>query len=126
MGNGEFTPDPDKTYGPRYATSVDDDLYHIAGRIMSDLKSSRSGVALPSQMVVAVAVHEATLIVHVFVPSKGSLRSIGYGVIRTMVFRAADRYNWKLKSDKRMCRYSVHCHVRTSTNKIGGAGFVIG
>lgn len=126
MGNGEFTPDPDRTYGPRYAVSADDDLYKIAGRILSDLKSSQSGVALPPTMTVGVAVNGTTLIVHVFVPSNESLRSIGYRVIRTMVGRAAERYNWRLKAKPHTTRYDVKCHVRTSSNKLDGAGFIIG
>lgn len=126
MGNGEFTPDPDKTYGPRYAISADDDLYGIAGRILSDLKSDQSGVGLPPQATVGVAVNGTRIIVHVFVPSNESLRTIGYRVIRTMVFRAAERYNWRLKADRRMARYDVTCHVSASSNKLDGAGFIIG
>lgn len=126
MGNREFTPDPDKWYGPRYAKSANDDLYQIAGRILSDLRSSQSGTTLPSPLAVAIGVNESTLIVHVFVPSNQSLRTLGRPLIRAMVLRAAERYNWKLKNNQHVTRFKVTCLVHTSRHGREMRGFLFG
>ncbi len=83
MGNEGFI--DDRWYGARYAQSANDDLYQVAGRILSDVKADQSTNQIPSSAVVVVAVMSSHITVQVHIQDPTQIKETKPEAVRARV-----------------------------------------
>ncbi|MFD1050544.1 hypothetical protein ACFQ1S_35970 [Kibdelosporangium lantanae] len=88
----------DRWYGIRYQESAGDDLYRLAGRILSDLKVDQYEGRLPKEAVLMVAVVDETMTVQVHLQSDVVREKWGSETIRARVTTVMARYNWRIRT----------------------------
>ena len=110
MGNEGFI--DDRWYGARYAQSANDDLYQVAGRILSDVKVDQSTNRIPSSAVVVVAVMSSHITVQVHIQDPTQIGETKPKSVRARVSAICERYNWHDREDTAVSRYTHSCQVR--------------
>lgn len=125
-----FHPDDDRYYGARYADSFGDDLFLVAGRILSDIKTDQRENKLPNNAVIIVAVQDSqtTISVQVHITPDQAAEPWAHESIRTRVNQIGDRYNWRGIENRADRRYRFFCQVRMVRSRYDaiGLGSVIG
>lgn len=110
MGDETFA--DDRWYGARYAVSAGDDLYLIAGRILSDLKIDQREDRMPPSAVFVVAVGGSTITVQVHLQNDADFERMGAESIRARAGAICERYNWKGRKNRADVRYKHQVQVR--------------
>jgi hypothetical protein len=110
MGNEGFI--DDRWYGARYAQSANDDLYQVAGRILSDVKVDQSTNRIPSSAVIVVAVMSSHITVQVHIQDPTQIGETKPKAVRARVSAICERYNWHDREDTAVSRYTHSCQVR--------------
>jgi butyrate kinase len=110
MGNEGFI--DDRWYGARYAQSADDNLYQVAGRILSDVKGDQPANQIPSSAVVVVAVMSNHITVQVHIQDPTQIQETKPESVRARVSAICERYNWHDRRDTAVSRYTHNCQVR--------------
>lgn len=102
----------DRWYGARYAQSANDDLYQVAGRILSDVKADQSTNRIPSSAVIVVAVMSSHITVQVHIQDPTQIGETKPKSVRARVSAICERYNWHDREDTAVSRYTHNCQVR--------------
>ncbi|TCO64933.1 hypothetical protein EV192_101717 [Actinocrispum wychmicini] len=115
-------------YGVRYHESVGEDLYRVAGRILSDLKTDQHEGRMPKEAVLMVAIMDHHMIVQVHLQSDMVRENWGSETIRARVYTVMARYNWKGRRNRADVRYTTVCKVRTVRDRLDALtlGAIIG
>ncbi|MBA0126299.1 hypothetical protein H0B56_12175 [Haloechinothrix sp. YIM 98757] len=108
--NDKFT--DDRFYGVRYHESAGEDLYQVAGRILSDLKLDQHEGRLPSTVVLVVAVSGKLITVQAHIQDGDEFARWEAETIRNRATTVADRYNWRGVHNRNDVRYDFACSVR--------------
>lgn len=118
----------DRLYGLRYAESAGEDLYRVAGRILSDLKVDQHEDRLPASAVFVIVVEETTITVKVHVQSDADIEQWSTPSIRARVYAIGDRYNWRGRDNRADMRFKVQAECRIVRGRLDAAlvGSMIG
>ncbi|SFE55068.1 hypothetical protein SAMN04487819_11685 [Actinopolyspora alba] len=122
------TPSDDRVYGVRTVDTLGEDLYLIAGRILSDLKADQAEGNLPGNAVIVTAVQGSTITVQAHVVHTHQGEPADRTAIRSRALTVMDRYNWIGKKNRHDVRFTPSVTVRYVRSRLDAAslGSVIG
>jgi hypothetical protein len=118
----------DRYYGVRYHESAGEDLYQVAGRILSDLKADQLEGRMPSTVVLVVAVLGDTITVQAHVQDAEEFAHWTAEAIRARALKVSDRYNWEGRQNRMDVRFKFGCSVRVVRGRLDAThlGSIIG
>src|SRR3954466_3669361 len=102
----------DRFYGVRYHESAGEDLYRVAGRILSDLKVDQHEGRMPSTVILVVAVSGNLITVQAHVQDAEEFAQWTAETIRARVTTVSDRYNWRGVNNRTDVRFKFACSLR--------------
>jgi hypothetical protein len=125
---GDTFADDDRVYGSRYHESDGEDLFVVAGRILSDLKRAQANGEIPGSALIMTAVNGDTISVMVHPQSDDETTTASPHRIRTVVNKAAKQYNWRGQKNRADVRFTVRCSVLTVRGRLDATllGGIIG
>jgi hypothetical protein len=116
MGDEEFT---DDRCCRRHPTRDGGDLYVIAGRILSQLKTDQCVGHMPPSAVIVVAVNDGTITVQVHIQDIADFEDIRPAWIRRRVATVCERYLDPEPGRSAHCRcHSYSCQVRVVRGRL--------
>ncbi|AIJ26374.1 hypothetical protein [Amycolatopsis methanolica] len=118
----------DRFYGVRYHESAGEDLYRVAGRILSDLKVDQHEGRMPSTVILVVAVAGNTITVQAHVQDNAEFEQWTAQTIRARATTVSDRYNWRGVNNRADVRFKFGCTVRVVRGRLDAKhlGSIIG
>jgi hypothetical protein len=109
---------PNRLYGGRYVESAADDLYVVAGRILSDLKADQRDGRFPPSAAIFVEIVEHAIRVRVHIRNETDYADHGPESTRAQVQTVCQRYNWIGRRNQQDRRYQAIVDVRLTRARI--------
>lgn len=118
----------DRFYGVRYHESAGEDLYRVAGRILSDLKVDQHEGRMPSTVILVVTVTKRLITAQAHVQDATEFEQWRREAIRARATTVADRYNWRGVHNRSDTRFDFACSVRVVRGRLDAThlGSIIG
>lgn len=118
----------DRFYGVRYHESAGEDLYRVAGRILSDLKVDQHEGRLPSTVILVVTVTKQLITVQAHIQDLAEFEQWKRESIRARALTVSDRYNWRGANNRKDTRFDFACSIRVVRGRLDAEhlGSIIG
>ncbi|PXY17358.1 hypothetical protein [Prauserella flavalba] len=118
----------DRFYGVRYHESAGEDLYRVAGRILSDLKVDQAEGRMPSTVILVVTVTNRLITVQAHIQDPAEFEQWKRENIRARAATVSDRYNWRGVHNRKDTRFDFACSVRVVRGRLDAEhlGSIIG